>query len=56
MDVMSPPSLPSKNSKPKVLLANTRKGMGIRQLEDDPLCHVKSLKPDEIDDILESCG
>jgi len=43
------------HSQPRVLIANTRKGKGIPQLENDPLCHVKSLKADEIDDILDSC-
>ena len=38
---------------PKVLIANTQKGKGVRSLENDPLCHVKSLKPQEIDRILE---
>lgn len=39
---------------PKVLIANTRKGMGVEGLEGDPLCHVKSLRHDEIDGILEN--
>lgn len=42
------------SNKPKVLIANTRKGMGVEVLEEDPLCHVKSLKADEIDSILEN--
>lgn len=37
---------------PKVLIANTRKGKGIPELEGDPLCHVKNLKPDDIDNYL----
>jgi len=37
---------------PKVLIANTQKGRGIEQLENDPLCHVKSLTNDEIDRVL----
>lgn len=41
-------------NKPKVLIANTRKGMGVEALEGDPLCHVKSLKAEEIDSILEN--
>lgn len=43
------------DNRPKVLIANTRKGKGVSALEGDPLCHVKSLKAEEIDDILESC-
>jgi transketolase len=39
---------------PKVLIANTIKGKGIPQLENDTLCHVKSFNPDEIDQILEA--
>jgi len=38
---------------PKVLIANTQKGKGVRSLENDPLCHVRVLKPQEIDRILE---
>lgn len=41
------------SSQPRVLIANTRKGKGIPRLENDPLCHVKSLKGDEIDSILQ---
>lgn len=37
---------------PKVLIANTVKGKGVPQLENDNLCHVKSFDPDEIDRIL----
>ena len=44
-----------KDNKPKVLIANTLKGKGIRQLEGDRLCHVKSLTAEEIDNILENC-
>jgi transketolase len=42
-----------RNNRPKVLIANTIKGKGIPSLETDPLCHIKSLKPAEIDKILE---
>jgi len=38
---------------PRVLIANTCKGKGVPSLESDPLCHVKSLRADEIDSILE---
>lgn len=41
------------NNQPKVLIANTRKGKGIPGLESDPLCHVRTLKADEVDNILE---
>ena len=40
-------------NKPKVLIANTKKGKGVPQLEKDSLCHIKSLKENEIDHILE---
>ncbi|MDI6717466.1 MAG: transketolase [Patescibacteria group bacterium] len=33
---------------PKVLIANTVKGKGVSQLENDVLCHVKSLNKEEI--------
>ncbi len=37
-----------KNSQPKVLIADTIKGKGVPQLENDVLCHIKSLKKEEI--------
>lgn len=37
---------------PKVLIANTVKGKGVLRLETDPLCHIKALKPEEIDKLL----
>lgn len=37
---------------PKVLIANTKKGKGVPELEMVPLCHIKSLKKEEIDNIL----
>lgn len=37
---------------PGVVIANTVKGKGVPQLENDVLSHVKSLTPNEIDDIL----
>jgi transketolase len=40
--------------RPKVLIANTVKGKGVPVLEGGPLCHVRSLKPREVDDILAS--
>ncbi len=42
----------SENNQPKVLIANTKKGKGVPQLEADPLCHIKSLREDEIEKIL----
>ncbi|MFC1633244.1 transketolase [Planctomycetota bacterium] len=39
--------------RPKVLIANTKKGKGIRSLENDSLCHVRMFKPQEVDRILE---
>lgn len=41
------------SNKPKVLIANTKKGKGVPLLENDPLCHVKSLDKQEIDKIIE---
>jgi transketolase len=37
-----------KGNYPKVLLANTIKGKGVAQLENDVLCHIKTLKEDEV--------
>lgn len=41
-----------KSSSPKVLIANTCKGKGVFQLEKDPLCHIKCLNGEEIDNII----
>lgn len=38
---------------PQVIIANTVKGKGVPSLENDELCHVKSVPPEEIDRILE---
>lgn len=38
----------SKSDYPKVLIANTVKGKGVSQLENNVLCHVKSLNDEEI--------
>jgi len=38
----------SDDKRPKVLIANTIKGKGVSQLEGDSLCHLKSLKENEI--------
>ncbi len=43
----------STENKPKALIARTVKGRGVPQLEGDPLCHVKSLRPEEVDALLE---
>lgn len=39
---------------PKVLIANTIKGRGVPQLEGNPLCHSRSLRSEEIDELLKS--
>ena len=36
------------SGQPNVLIADTVKGKGVCQLENDVLCHIKSLKKDEI--------
>ncbi|MBI4823520.1 MAG: transketolase [Nitrospirae bacterium] len=41
-----------KGNKPKVLIADTVKGKGVPSLESDPMSHVKSLKPEDIDDAI----
>ena len=40
------------NGKPKLLIADTVKGKGVRRLETDPLCHIKNLSPEEVDAII----
>lgn len=37
-----------KSERPKALIADTVKGKGVPQLENDVLCHIKSLKEDEV--------
>lgn len=37
---------------PNVIIANTVKGKGVPRLETDPLCHIKSLSTDEVDQLL----
>ncbi|MDD2850934.1 MAG: transketolase [Desulfuromonadaceae bacterium] len=39
-------------SSPKVVIANTVKGKGVPKLEGDSLCHIRALKPEEIDALL----
>jgi transketolase len=41
-----------RNQRPKLLIAHTVKGKGVLSLENDPLCHIKSLKPIEIEKIV----
>ena len=38
--------------KPMVLIADTIKGKGVAELENDPLCHIKSLSADKVDELL----
>lgn len=35
-------------NRPKVLIADTLKGKGIKRLENDALCHIKNLGPDDV--------
>ena len=42
-----------RSGSPKVVIADTIKGRGVPQLEGDSLCHIKSLKEVEINDLLE---
>lgn len=39
----------TRSRKPKVLIADTVKGKGVQSLEDDPICHVRSLSPAEVE-------
>lgn len=41
-----------KSDKPQALIANTIKGKGVLQLENDVLCHIKSLKKEEITKVI----
>jgi transketolase len=43
-------------SGPAVLIADTIKGNGVPRLETDSLCHIKALKPEEIDALLAEKG
>jgi transketolase len=38
---------------PKALVCRTRKGHGVPDLEDAPLCHVMNPKPELLDRLLE---
>ncbi|UTH72835.1 transketolase [Chromobacterium sp. IIBBL 290-4] len=42
-----------KNGKPKLLIANTKKGHGVPGLENTALCHIMNPKPEVIDSLLE---
>lgn len=42
-----------REGRPKAIIADTVKGRGVPRLEQDPLCHIKSLSPDEVDRLLE---
>lgn len=44
--------LKNKGDKPCVLIANTIKGKGIPKLENDPLCHIKNLTSEEINEAI----
>ena len=37
---------------PYIIIANTVKGKGVPRLETDPLCHIKSLSVEEVDQLL----
>ena len=41
-----------KKKKPKAIIANTKKGFGIPEIENKPLCHITNPKPETIDRIL----
>ncbi len=40
------------HGKPKVCIAHTLKGKGIKELENDSLCHIRSLSPEQVNEIL----
>lgn len=40
------------NGRPTIIIANTVKGRGVKRLEDDPICHVRALSTEELDDYL----
>ena len=42
-----------RNNRPKALIANTTKGKGIPELENDVLCHIRSLDEEEINSAIE---
>jgi transketolase len=40
-------------NKPKVILANTVKGHGVPEWESDPICHIRALSAERIDELLQ---
>lgn len=42
-------------TRPTAVIADTVKGRGVARLEQDDLCHIRSLSPDEVDRILADC-
>jgi transketolase len=42
-----------RNGQPKLLIADTIKGKGVRALEHDSLCHLRTLSPEEVDAAIE---
>lgn len=45
--------LPSREGKPKMLVAETVKGKGVPLLESDPLCHIRNLTPEQADALIQ---
>lgn len=41
-----------RDNRPKLLVANTVKGKGVPALENDPLCHIKNIRPEDIDRVI----
>ena len=44
--------IPERGGKPKVLVAETVKGKGAPSLEKDPLCHIRTLTPEQVDALM----
>ncbi len=42
----------SAKARPKLVIANTVKGKGVPRLESDPLCHIRALNHDEIEQLI----
>lgn len=45
-------ALHSKSNKPKVIIADTVKGKGVKRLETDPLSHIKNVPAAEVEELL----
>ncbi|MEI7480748.1 MAG: transketolase [Elusimicrobiota bacterium] len=45
--------IPARGGKPKVLIAETVKGKGVPLLEEDTLCHIRTLTPNQVDALME---